>query len=418
MKRLSFILMITIFTIVFSSALAEQTLLTTIVPSEHTLNITFGDGGTVIVNGTTLTEGKTITIGRHERVVIEIIPNPESTLKTATISSDYGVSLQNNTITIAQMVQDMSVQIDFEPHSTPITYPVTVVNGTGSGNYAEGTTVTITADSPTTGKQFVGWTSSDDVMFADANAATTTFVMPAKDITVTAMYADVPVSVHYAMVFHANGGEGSMPNQYFNYGESKALMTNTFTREGFVFTGWNSKADGTGTAYADGQVVTMYGSAIFYAQWKAVELPVVPTPVPTPNPNVNPLLILKHPADQMVAPGETADFTVVATGDGLTYQWYINRNDGLGWVKLHGATSAVYETSAAELAHDGFQYACEVYDIHGNMARSNTAVLYVVPQPDIPETGDSTNLILLCAMLFISSAGYLLLAKNRKQASN
>lgn len=75
-------------------------------------------------------------------------------------------------------------------------------------------------------------------------------------------------------------------------------------------------------------------------------------------PDVNPLVITLQPVDQMVAPSENAKFSIWANGDGLTYQWYINRNDGRGWVKLQGATNAVYETSAADLVYDGFQYVC------------------------------------------------------------
>ena len=35
------------------------------------------------------------------------------------------------------------------------------------------------------------------------------------------------------------------------------LTTNTFARDGYVFTGWNTKADGTGTAYTNGQAITL-----------------------------------------------------------------------------------------------------------------------------------------------------------------
>lgn len=71
------------------------------------------------------------------------------------------------------------------------TYAVTVNSGTGSGNFAAGTTVTITAGTPADGKEFDKWTTTDGVAFGDANSATTTFVMPAKAVTVTATYKDI-----------------------------------------------------------------------------------------------------------------------------------------------------------------------------------------------------------------------------------
>ena len=86
-------------------------------------------------------------------------------------------------------------------------------------------------------------------------------------------------------------------------------------------------------------------------------------------------------------------------------------------MKLQGATNAVHEISAADLAYDGFQYACEVRDIHGNVVRSQVAVLYVAAIPEIPETGDVTNLPMLSAMLLLSFAGCLLLV-NRKRMAN
>ena len=75
----------------------------------------------------------------------------------------------------------------------PAKYTVTVESGTGSGEYVEGASVTITANAPAAGKQFAGWTAADGVTFADASAASTTFTMPAKAVTVTANYADIPV---------------------------------------------------------------------------------------------------------------------------------------------------------------------------------------------------------------------------------
>ncbi|RRD92753.1 hypothetical protein EII17_13660 [Clostridiales bacterium COT073_COT-073] len=66
-------------------------------------------------------------------------------------------------------------------------YEVKVVDGTGSGKYSEGQTVSIKADDKS-GYTFTGWTSDDGVVFADAAAKETSFVMPAKAVTVTATY--------------------------------------------------------------------------------------------------------------------------------------------------------------------------------------------------------------------------------------
>ncbi len=48
-----------------------------------------------------------------------------------------------------------------------------------------------------------------------------------------------------------------------------ALSTNIFTRSGYTFSGWNTAANGTGTAYADGAIFPFSASATLYAQWSA-----------------------------------------------------------------------------------------------------------------------------------------------------
>jgi len=70
------------------------------------------------------------------------------------------------------------------------TYLLTVNNGTGGGRYAAGTAVPIAANAPAPGYHFVNWTTADGGSFADANAASTTYTMPANPATVTANYAE------------------------------------------------------------------------------------------------------------------------------------------------------------------------------------------------------------------------------------
>ncbi|OXS61682.1 hypothetical protein B1A99_03445 [Cohnella sp. CIP 111063] len=70
-------------------------------------------------------------------------------------------------------------------------YTVTVVNGTGSGNYDIGEPVQITATRPS-GKTFVRWDINPDVTFTDGSntSGTATFTMPANNVTATAVFKD------------------------------------------------------------------------------------------------------------------------------------------------------------------------------------------------------------------------------------
>ena len=89
----------------------------------------------------------------------------------------------------------------------------------------------------------------------------------------------------YTVAYDANGGGGTMAAVSHTYDVAKTLTPNAFTRADYNFTGWNTKADGTGTAYADGQSVSNLSSVqgatvTLYAQWEKTttdlnELPLV-----------------------------------------------------------------------------------------------------------------------------------------------
>ena len=78
----------------------------------------------------------------------------------------------------------------------PVLYSVTVNGGTGatgSGSYAEGKTVNISAGTPPANQQFKNWTtSSAGVNFANADNSSTSFTMPANAVTVTAKFEAIP----------------------------------------------------------------------------------------------------------------------------------------------------------------------------------------------------------------------------------
>ena len=68
-------------------------------------------------------------------------------------------------------------------------YTLNVVNGSGGGSYAAGTSVTITANAPPSGEAFLDWTGT---AVANADASPTTLSMPAANTTVTANYQTQP----------------------------------------------------------------------------------------------------------------------------------------------------------------------------------------------------------------------------------
>lgn len=62
---------------------------------------------------------------------------------------------------------------------------------------------------------------------------------------------------------------GSTSPQYFAVNEPQALVANGFTIIGWNFTGWNTKADGSGTSYAAGAQFTTDAPKTLYARWAA-----------------------------------------------------------------------------------------------------------------------------------------------------
>ena len=68
----------------------------------------------------------------------------------------------------------------------------------------------------------------------------------------------------------ANGGTGALPViAGATIGSSVTLPKSTLVRDGYRFAGWNTKADGTGTPYADEATITVEepGQIQLFAQW-------------------------------------------------------------------------------------------------------------------------------------------------------
>ena len=70
------------------------------------------------------------------------------------------------------------------------------------------------------------------------------------------------------LTYDANGGEGAADSAPGAAGESVTVAENVFTRNNYTFTGWNTQADGKGTAYKAGDSFTLTDKdTVLYAQW-------------------------------------------------------------------------------------------------------------------------------------------------------
>ena len=86
------------------------------------------------------------------------------------------------------------------------------------------------------------------------------------------LYAQWQVN-QYTIKFNSNQGIGEMSEQIFKYDQEQKLNLNSFTKEGYIFKEWNTKQDGMGTSYYDGQNIMNLTSEnekviILYAIWE------------------------------------------------------------------------------------------------------------------------------------------------------
>ena len=72
----------------------------------------------------------------------------------------------------------------------------------------------------------------------------------------------------FIVTYDANGGVGTMQPDTFYYGVLKEIATSTFTRDSYYFGNWNTKADGTGISYSNGQQLMISKNITLYANWK------------------------------------------------------------------------------------------------------------------------------------------------------
>ena len=153
-----------------------------------------------------------------------------------------------------------------------------------SDSYIVDQTVTVKSEVPTrTGYQFLGWKANDmDNIYQSGEE----FVMPAEAVKLSAQWAPII----YTVTFDANGGAGTMTNEEYNYGESKSLFKNSYSREGYTFVGWSTTPTGT-VEYQDGTDYDFSQEAdtTLYAQWEKNAEPVTPVE-PSKKETVKPIL--------------------------------------------------------------------------------------------------------------------------------
>lgn len=257
----------------------------------------------------TLTNGKITTAGSGTVVTVTVTGTVAS--NASTVSSFYSltglstnnpyyyqIEVTNSSGTAYGDVVSFSVS---DPYATTgaselITSTTARVNGTG---YKNGSS-TATAELCVSNSSAVdvngglgGCTSSSPVSLTNSSHALvlnvtdllpgTTYYYQASATDTTAAttnYGTVEsFTTLFVVSFDGNGSSDTMTAM--SAITSTALTSNSMARSGYTFAGWNTAADGSGTAYANSANFPFNVNATLYAQWTAVSSP-APSPTPTP----------------------------------------------------------------------------------------------------------------------------------------
>jgi len=153
---------------------------------------------------------------------------------------DQGVLLPN-------INDDYSGQApDIGANEFPSTYCLTVNSGSGDGQYAPGSVVSIAADPAPTGQVFDRWVG-DTAGVAETQSAGTTITMPASDVEITAAYTDIL----YNLTVNSGTGDG----QYVA-GQVVAILADTAPPH-MVFRRWIGETAGIADVDSAATTLTM-----------------------------------------------------------------------------------------------------------------------------------------------------------------
>ncbi|MGM8365663.1 InlB B-repeat-containing protein [Virgibacillus sp. W0181] len=182
-----------------------------VIPYEVTVKNGIGDGE--------YTLGTTVTITAEEASEGQRFKSWEVTNGDVTLAD-----IKASTTTFIMPSGPVEVKVVYES-----IYAMTVENGTGTGAYAEGDTVTITAGKAFEGQRFKAWeVLSGDLTLTNEKESITTFTMPSGPVEVKATYEVIPYEV---TVENGTGGGEYTPS-------AKVSITAEEAPEGQRFKAW------------------------------------------------------------------------------------------------------------------------------------------------------------------------------------
>lgn len=231
-----------------------------------------------------------------------------------------------------------------------------------------------------TGYTFLGWNTSIDGSGTNWNFDTMT--MPANDMMLFAQWEVVP-TLTYALTFDLNGGEGVPPAVQILEEGMQVLKPMLPVRDGYVFLRWNTSIDGSGTNW-DFDTMTMPANDMtLFAQWEA-------DPVYMLSFDLNGGQGIKF-NPQLLLVGSLAKNPGTPSRAGFTFVGWNTSQDGSGLV----------------------------WDFTISTMPSQDVMLYAQwSQQELPETGESSNVIGFSGLVLLVTSGTLLFLNKRRKENN
>ena len=196
-----------------------------------------------------------------------------------------------------------------------------------------------------------------------------------------------------SLSYDANGGEGAIDSATGTAGESVTVAENVFTRNNYTFTGWNTQADGMGTAYKPGDSFTLTEDTVLYAQWSK---------------NAPAQVNVSYDANGGVGTMEsvTGDVgsKIVIQQNGFTRSEYTftgwnTQADGKGTAYKAGDSFTLTDKDTVLYAQWSKNSGSAGTGTSGS---AGTGTNGTAKPTDIPKTGDNSNLTLWFALLIVS----------------
>lgn len=245
-------------------------------PNPKSYTVTIKDAGEGATGEGEYTQGSTVELyaGTKEGFVFNGWTSDDVTINNSDSAKASFVMISGAVTVTANWKEDSQTP---DPDPKPEYYYVNIENAgdgaTVSGNYEKNTTVSIYAGTKE-GYTFTGWTSSD-VVIKNADSARASFVMPEKNVTVTANWNkdaddDGLFTLISILKFDSNGGS-KIDDVVGSLGLAVDLTLGKYqtVKEGYTFTGWYADKELTDKVTS----VRLGSYSTVYAGWEEIKLP-------------------------------------------------------------------------------------------------------------------------------------------------